>query len=134
MKTISTVFVVALCLGTPASTALAAGWDFMKDTPSEVFTREDWDIFNAAYKRFLNEGKDGETANWSNPATTAKGTLTLVKTSENKGITCRTLRIANQARNRKDATNMTFCKQPDGDWKVPGSSTRNAAAKPPTAQ
>ena len=131
---IKAVLAIAMCLAMPAVTAVAAGWEFANDAPAAAFTKEDRDIFNSSYKKFLNEGKDGETISWSNPATTAKGELTLLRTSENNGVPCRTLKVANQAKNRKASNNFTFCKQPDGDWKIPASSAKKPATKPATNQ
>lgn len=134
MKKTGVVLAVALCSGMLASTALAAEWRFMKDAPAEFFTKEDANIFTAAYKKLLNEGKDGETATWSNPATTASGQLTLLDTSEDQGLTCRTLRVANQAKGRKATNNFKLCRQPNGDWKIPRSSPKKASSKPASAQ
>jgi hypothetical protein len=67
---------------------------------------------------------------WSNPATTAGGELTLLKTTQDKGVTCRTLKIANHAKNRKATNNFRFCKQPDGEWKIPASGATKAKPKP----
>lgn len=134
MKKTSVVLALALCSGMLASTALAAEWRFMKDAPAEFFTKEDWNLFTAAYKKLLNEGKDGETAAWSNPATKASGQLTLVNTFEDQGLTCRTLKVSNQAKSRKATNNFKLCKQPDGEWKIPRSSPKKAAPKPAIAQ
>jgi surface antigen len=124
------IFAAALCIAMPVATAHAADTRVLRDTPSELFTKEDWNIFTSSYKQFLNEGKDGDTTAWSNPATTAKGELTLLKTFEQKGSTCRTLKVANQAKNRKATNNFTLCKQPDGDWKIGSTPPKKAAAKP----
>ncbi len=130
MKKTCAALAIALCLGIPAAKTLASDARVLRDTPSEVFTKEDWKIFTSSYKQFLNEGKDGDTTTWSNPATTAKGELTLLNTFEQKGATCRTLKVANQAKNRKATNNFALCKQPDGDWKIASANPKKPAAKP----
>lgn len=134
MKKTSVALALALCSAMLASAALAAEWRFMKDAPAEFFTKEDWNIFTAAYKKLLNEGKDGDTATWKNPATTASGQLTLLDTSVDQGLTCRTLKVANQAKTRKATNDFKLCKQPDGEWKIPRTSPKKAASKPASAQ
>ena len=134
MKATGAFFAMVLGLAIPFTTGFAADWGFLKDAPAEVFTKEDWDIFNSTYKKFLDEGKDGETTKWSNPATTAKGELTLLKTSEEKGVTCRSLKVANEAKKRKATNTFRLCKQPDGEWKIPASAPKKSGPKPAAAQ
>ena len=134
MKKTCAVLAVALCLGIPAAKTLASDARILRDTPSEVFTKDDWNIFTSTYKQFLNEGKDGDTTTWSNPKTTAKGELTLISTFEQKGSSCRALKVANQAKNRKATNTFTLCKQPNGEWKVASIGAKKPASKPPAAQ
>lgn len=90
----------------------------MADTPLVHFTSEDHRIFNAAMEDALEQGADGEVRAWSNPATSAHGEFTLVKTFERQGQKCRRMSIANKARGRSGLTEFNYCKQASGKWSL----------------
>jgi surface antigen len=99
-----------------AAPAMAVNLSFIKDAPYGQFTKEDHRIFNAALDNLLDQGVDGETRAWSNPASDASGEITPVKTFERAGATCRTLAIANKAKGLSGSGKYNFCRQKTGKW------------------
>jgi surface antigen len=99
-----------------AAPAMAGDVSFMKDTPYAYFTKDDHKIFNDALDEMLNKGADGEARSWSNPATQAGGEIKVVSTIQRAGAACRTLSIANQAKDRAASGKYNFCKNSAGKW------------------
>jgi surface antigen len=101
-----------------APLAVAQNWiGLLKNTPAEKFDEEDLRIFMDHANRALSEGKENETLKWENPKTRAKGAMTIVRNFENKGRTCRELRVQNEVPGRKGDTRLNFC-QVDGKWRL----------------
>ncbi len=113
MKTILTMVLV---LTSPL--ALSQNWiGLLKNTPAERFDEEDIRLFMDHANRTLSEGKENETVKWENPKTRAKGAMTVVRNFENKGRSCRELRVQNEVPGRKGDTRLNFC-QVDGRWRL----------------
>ena len=98
--------------------ALSQNWiGLLKNTPAERFDEEDLRLFMDLANKTLNDGKENETARWENPKTRAKGAMTVVRNFENKGRTCRELRVQNEVPGRKGDTRLSFC-QVEGRWRL----------------
>ena len=98
--------------------ALAINYLQMRDLPIQYMTDEDMDVLRMAAVRVLDGQPDGETTRWENPKTGAHGDLTPRATFERTGQPCRDMELANSVRGRNNRLVLTFCKQPDGEWKV----------------
>lgn len=97
--------------------ATIGSYSFLKGTPAEYFTDEDWTAYESAIIDALNNSKDGESKTWQNPNSQASGKLTVLKSLKTADKDCRLLKIANQAKKRKRVSDQLFCKQADGQWK-----------------
>lgn len=89
---------------------------FLSDSPYAYFTPDDHKIFAQARADILSKGADGETSKWSNPATTASGTVKIMKTFKRAEVTCRTLYISNRAKGRAASGQYNFCEKTAGTW------------------
>jgi hypothetical protein len=94
----------------------AANLNFLKDAPISKFTEEDLKIFTQTRDQLLNTGKDGETREWSNPATKASGKINIVKSFERDGLRCRSLKITNRAKGLSQTNPANFCQQASQEW------------------
>lgn len=110
---------LALSFSLPAgATAEIGNYSFLRNTPAERFSDEDWMLFKASLKASLDEGKTGETKTWDNEKTDASGEVTLVKSQAGKDKNCRRVRVTNRVKDRKRTSEATFCLQDDGQWKL----------------
>jgi hypothetical protein len=94
----------------------AANLNFLKNAPISKFTDEDLKIFTQTRDQLLNTGKDGETREWSNPATKASGKIIIVKSFKRDGVPCRTLKITNRAQGLSETNPANFCQQAPQEW------------------
>jgi surface antigen len=107
-----------------ASIALSAGGaaaqnlGFLQDSPISRMNREDTALMTRNYQQALDSLPDGHTNAWTNPKTGASGTATPLKTSKEKGMTCRLTEITNHAGGMSGRSEWNFCKTPAG-WKIP---------------
>jgi surface antigen len=101
-----------------AGPALALNMLFLSEGPVGYFTEEDNRMFDGALQGALNDRKDGEVSSWSNPATGANGTVTVMKTFTRQDMTCRELKVFNSAKGRTGQGVFDLCKAPDGRWKI----------------
>lgn len=123
MKKATTVALLLASLGTAVSApawALAnfGTFSFLRNTPAESFTDEDWKIFKEALNGALNEAADGESRTWENPATGAGGEFTILKTVKSAKSDCREVKMTNHAGNRSRTSGQVFCVGDDGVWKL----------------
>jgi surface antigen len=80
----------------------------------------DTDLMNQTIDLVLNEAKDGESRTWQGKESGSSGTITAVRSFEDKGHTCRRIRLltlARKATGGQGETQVDFCKI-DGDWKI----------------
>ncbi len=97
---------------------LAQNWiPLLKNTPFERFDDEDLKLFLDNARKALDQGRDGETHAWDNPATRHRGDVTVLRTTERDGRTCKRVRVRNEADGRKGDTPVTACKV-DGKWRL----------------
>ena len=104
-----------VCLTPPL---YAANVWFAQDMPISQMTGADIEILSSAAEEALENAPDGETRQWENPETGAGGALTPLSTSEEDGMRCRRLEVANEAKGKTARTEFDYCRQADGSWKV----------------
>lgn len=101
-----------------SSAALAVNVFSIGDLPIRHMTDEDTDMLQAAVFGTLDRTPNGSTVRWENSKTGAHGDLTPRASFDRAGHSCRDLEVANSARGHDNRIVLTFCKQPDGEWKV----------------
>lgn len=106
--------VAALALA--AAPAFAINEMFAKDAPIARMTAQDLEIWSGAIRDALDRGHDGDSFNWSNPATKASGTIRVVASFERQGMSCRGAEFTNTARGETSRTAWNLCRTPQG-WK-----------------
>ena len=93
---------------------------FMDQAPVRFLSDADTDLLNQTSELVLNEAKDGESRTWQGKESGSSGTITAVKSFEEKGHACRRIRVLTLARKATGGQSealMDFCKI-DGDWKI----------------
>ena len=114
--------IVLILAAACANPALAQNWvQLLKNTPAERFDKEDLRIFVATSDKALAETPDGQTLSWENPKTRHHGEITVLKSYESKGRSCKDLRVRNEADGRKGDNKLSWCKV-DGKWRLLSAS------------
>jgi surface antigen len=96
--------------------AVAANMSFLKDSPISRFNDKDMQLFTQALNEALSKGADGETRNWSNPATGAGGEIKTESSYAQGATPCRKVVISNSAKGLSASGPFNFCKQSTGKW------------------
>jgi surface antigen len=99
--------------------AAAGNVTFMKNSAISKMTEADLELLRATARNLLDYTADGEPRRWHNPETGATGVLTVLSTTEQEGSLCRQLEMFNEVKDLSGRSVFTFCRQPDGTWKVP---------------
>ena len=87
----SVAAVIGLALIRPALASPNLRW--LQYSPVGFFTDQDWNFLK-------DSAKDGETIEWSNPASNRHGSVTPLSTRQSSDRTCRDLKIVNHANGR----------------------------------
>ena len=102
--------------------AAAQNWvNLLKNTPAEYFDDEDLRLFLDAARKTLDQAPDNQPVTWENPKSRNRGEMTVLRTFESKGNSCKEVRVRNEARGRKSDNQRTLCKV-DERWRLMGSS------------
>jgi surface antigen len=109
---------LAASLSAHASHALAQNLLFLNDAPIQAMTPADLDLLKQSMYRALDETHDGDSLNWENPSTGARGTITPTASWQDQGQPCRTLQFDNRAKGRSGRSSFSFCKQNGGPWMI----------------
>jgi surface antigen len=117
MTIIRCVLIAAAFALTPAATAQNLG--FAAEGPLARMNAEDARLLTKNYVEALEKLPDGHTNAWLNPKTGHSGTATPQKSFERAGRKCRLIEFTNAAGGLTGRGEFTFCKQPDGTWRVP---------------
>ena len=113
---------LTIVLALVAAPVAAQNWvGLLKNGPAERFDEEDLRIFMDTARKVLAEGKDNEKVSWSNPKSSARGDITVLRSFEWKANPCKEVRIQNQAQGRKGDVTFGMCSV-DGKWRVLSSS------------
>lgn len=87
---------------------------------TEILTKEDLEIRKAKGLELLENGKEGDSVEWSNPATKSSGTITLGESFNYKGSDCRRVELVNIPKGIKEQQvwiRHSLCKVPGQGWK-----------------
>jgi len=106
---------VAAAFAAPA--AFAINEMFARDAPITRMTQEDFDIAGAVMRKALDEGEQGHAYPWSNPATSASGTVTPLASFTREGMRCRGAAFSITTRGETSRSEWNLCRTPQG-WKV----------------
>jgi surface antigen len=110
------ILILAGLLAAPAPALATNLIPLLRDTPAELFTAGDYELFDAALKQALAEVRQDGVVQWDNPETRASGSVTVVREHQRDGSDCKRLRVDNHANGRKGVTTFDFCRQADGRW------------------
>ena len=112
------VMVTAVLLAA-SSGALAASLGFLSKSAEGKFNDEDVRILQATALGLLKDGVAGQSQEWTNPNSTARGTLTIVKVFQSTdGFPCKSLRVENIASGLHNRATYPVCEIHPGDWKI----------------
>jgi surface antigen len=101
-----------------APVAVGQNVGFLRGDPMERMDKEDIALLTKNYVEALDKLPDGQTRAWRNPKTGHSGTATVQKSFERGGRKCRLIEFTNTAEGLQARSEFTFCKQPDGAWKI----------------
>jgi surface antigen len=111
---------VLLAAAFAAAPAVAQNVGFLAGGPMARMNTEDMRLLTKNYLDALEQLPDGHTSTWLNPKTGHSGTASPQKSFERAGRKCRLIEFTNAAGGLTGQSEFTFCKQPDGTWKIPG--------------
>jgi hypothetical protein len=110
--------VTAVLLAGPRD-ASAASLGFLSKSAEGKFNDEDVRILRATALSLLKDGVIGQSLDWSNPNSTAHGTLKIVKVFQStEGFSCKSLRVENSASGLHNRATYPVCEIHPGDWKI----------------
>jgi surface antigen len=110
--------------------ALAGNLSFLNNSAASKFNDDDVKIMQATAVNLLKDGTAGQSQDWANPNSTAKGTITVVKVFQStEGFACKTLRLENSAGGWHGRSTHPVCQVSPGEWKI-YSGAKPAAAPP----
>jgi surface antigen len=105
--------VALLALGAQAA---SLGW--MKGETGRYFTDRDWELVGETLQATLDGAPDGETREWSNGKSGARGSMTPLSTETRDDVTCRRLRVESVAKGSSSSHSYLFCRRGDGSWRI----------------
>jgi hypothetical protein len=112
------IMLTAVLLAGPRD-ASAASLGFLSRSAEGKFNDEDVRILQATALTLLNGGVLGQSQDWSNPNSTAHGTLKIVKVFQSaEGFSCKSLRVENNASGLQNRATYPVCEVRPGDWKI----------------
>lgn len=117
MTIIRCVLVTAAVALAPA--AIAQNLGFLAGGPMARMNTQDVQLLTKNYLEALEKLPDGHTNAWLNSKTGHSGTATPQKSFARAGRKCRLIEFTNAADGLTGRSEFTFCKQPDGTWKIP---------------
>jgi len=108
---------VAVCLLLVTSSVLATNTWFAREGAVAHMTPEDVEILTSTIDNALNNSPDGTVVEWSNPETAASGKVSVGKTHQDYGTTCRLMRMQNNSKGISRSGNYRLCKDQEGAWR-----------------
>lgn len=91
---------------------------WLDSAPVRHFSDKDWEMATGAADEALMRREDGETVTWENAESGHSGAVSVMRTLQRNGRTCRDLAIENHAGGKSGRSEFLFCLQPDGQWKI----------------
>jgi hypothetical protein len=124
------VLLAMVCFG---GTANAGNLSFLRNSAASKLTDEDVQIMQTTAFNLLKDGTAGQSQEWSNPNSTAKGKVTVVKVFQStEGFACKTIRLENSAGGWHDRSTYPVCQIPPEGWKI-YTGAKPAPSAPATA-
>jgi surface antigen len=114
MRIAAVVGVVAMQV--VATTAQASGLGFMARGPMARFNSADMKLLNGAVEQARSAPELGTPVEWANDQSGSSGSVTPVRTFEERGMTCRDLRVVNRHRQLESSGVFAMCQRKDGTW------------------
>jgi surface antigen len=112
-----TALLGAACL-LAAPGAAAQNWvTLLKNTPAESFDDEDLRLFLDAARKTLDQAPENQPVSWENPKSRNRGEMTVLRSFEWKGRSCKEVRVQNESRGRKSDNRRSLCKV-DERWRL----------------
>jgi surface antigen len=100
-----------------ANSIYAFNTDFLSYSPVFYFTSQDTQIMEAATMNALNNGRDNAKVVWKNPKTGANGYVMPFNSTQKNGLSCRQLKVFNEANHVTGEATYQFCKI-NNEWKI----------------
>lgn len=101
-----------------AGNAMAVNTGFLRSTPAARFNAQDFEKLQAAFVKAMNDGANGVTVEWQNPATGSAGAITPHDRFERDGRSCRRTTVATSHRQRSAESGHVFCQSAAGQWQM----------------
>ena len=95
-----------------------SGLGFLKTSPINYFTNEDIKLMKANADSLLESGAEGDKKQWSNAKTGHSGEAELMQSFSADGMSCKRVRVANQAKGLKSDATYPLCKYPGKGWRI----------------
>lgn len=112
------IMVAAVLLAGPRHVA-AAGLGFLGKSAEGKFSDEDVRILRTTALALLKDGALGQSQDWSNPNSTAHGTLKIVKVFQSaEGFSCKSLSVENSVSGLQNRSTYPVCEVHPGNWKI----------------
>lgn len=118
-----TTFALLLLAGS-INTVSAGNVRWLQDSALSKMTPEDMEKLRSAARNVLDYGSDNESRRWENAGTGANGVVTALDSFEQDGMFCRRLEAFHQVMGVSGRGVHVFCRQEDGTWRIPASSSR----------
>jgi surface antigen len=118
MKNKLAMMIILLLIYGLSAPANALNWRFLKYSPISFFNDEDWRLLRETGQDALDSQADGAAVSWENPQTRNSGRITLIKTYEANGTTCRQVEVVNHGGGQTGTSVFNFCRNADGNWQL----------------
>ena len=126
-------WLMLIALPIPLAQAASGLNGVLKNSPFASFTDSDYKQFFASAKQVAEGPVGGDSVEWSNTETAARGTVRSTRAFHRDEGDCRELRGENSARGRTEPFRVTVCKTADGSWLLAPSEPEQKPAPPAAA-
>lgn len=113
--------IMLLAVNSVAPSAFALNYGFLANTPISKFTEQDMELLKSHVRQALDEAENGQTLEWSNPETSAQGTITVESSQQDGDRYCRVLAVTNKSKYLQGGGKFKLCKNSTGAWSLIGT-------------
>lgn len=128
-----TFWLLLLALQVPLSYGASGMAGVLKNSPFATFTDSDYKQFLASATQAAEGPVGGETFEWSNAESGARGKVKSTRAFHREEGDCRELRGENSSRGRTQPFRVTVCKAKDGSWLLAPTEPEPKPAPAPAA-
>lgn len=119
LRALSACVLVSTVLLVAPRGAFAGNLGFLSKSAEGKFNDDDVRILQTTALSLLNSGTLGQSQDWSNPNSTAHGTIKIMKVFKSaEGYSCKSLRVENSATGLHNQGTFPVCEINPGDWKI----------------